>query len=165
MTTYEGWALLIQGVIGVALIVTFFYIYRTYESNEREIRERMRPYLGFEDVRLIRMGKKTIDFEVYVRNSGSLPAKSVKLTGKFRCDNEEIYECSTMSVVFPSSRTEKWKLGAEDVPVDEILKGSKFLEVELIIDYCGPKDGPFWTSKKGTFNVNEILINVEDDAI
>ena len=166
MSKYEFWALLIQGAIGLIMAGTLIFIWQQYRRSHQEFKARMRPYLGIEVFKQVRnIDPQKMDFEAYVGNSGNLPARNIEVSGKIKCEDEEVtFECPTKGVSFPSDKTEKWIMGISDIPISEISKGLKVLQVELKVKYSGPKDGAYWTTKNGYWDVQrKHLVNVEDN--
>ncbi len=129
-------------------------IYSLYLTR-REFRIRTRPYIGFTDI-VKKESDKTneLEFDVYVSNVGSLPAKNAKLYGKFTLTGEAAtpFECETKGSVFPSSKElPTWIIGVRDVDKDAILSGKKELKLNMTVDYYGASKDLYQTSTNRTY--------------
>lgn len=143
----------------VIIIIQFFvlggFIYSLYLTR-REFKTRTRPYVGFTDV-VRKESDKTdvLEFDVYVSNVGSLPAKNAKLYGKFTLDDEaeETFECETKGSVFPSPKeSPTWIIGLKDIDKEAILSGKKELKLNMTVDYYGASKDLYQTSTNRTYD-------------
>jgi len=130
-------------------------IYSLYLTR-REFRIRTRPFIGVTDI-VKKESDKTneLEFDVYVSNVGSIPAKNAKLYGKFTLTGEaEIpFECETKGSVFPSSKESPiWIIGVRDVDKDEILNSKKELKLNMTLDYYGAYKDLYHTSTNRTYD-------------
>jgi len=130
-------------------------IYSLYLTR-REFKIRTRPYIGFTDI-VKKESDKTneIEFDVYVTNVGSLPAKNAKLYGKFTLtgEAETPFECETKGSVFPSPKElPTWIIGVRDVDKDAILSGKKGLKLSMTVDYYGASKDLYHTSTNRTYD-------------
>jgi len=149
MTGYEIVITIIQFC---ALLGLTYSLYLT----RREFIIRTRPYIGFTDI-VKKESEKTneLEFDVYVSNVGSLPAKNAKLYGKFTLtgEAETPFECETKGSVFPSSKElPTWIIGVRDVDKDAILSGKKELKLNMTVDYYGASKDLYQTSTNRTYD-------------
>jgi hypothetical protein len=149
MTGYE---IVISIIQFCALLGLVYSLYLT----RREFIIRTRPYIGItEIVKKEIKNTNELEFDIYVSNIGSLPAKNAKLYGKFTLTNEgeEPFECETRGSIFPSSKElPSWIIGIRDVDVDAILSGKIELKVNMIIDYYGASKDLYQTISNRTYD-------------
>ncbi len=152
MTGYEITLTIIQFFTLVGLAYSLYL-------TRREFIVRTRPYLGFTDVVKRENDKANyLEFDVFVSNVGSLPAKNAKLYGKFILTGEaEIpFECETKGSVFPSSKElPTWIIGIRDmsnVDKDAILGGKRELRLDMTIDYYGASKNLYQTRTSRTYD-------------
>ena len=169
MSGYEFIAVIMQSVTSFILLVALLLIWLQHRKTQQEFKSRMRPYLGFYEIKNFKFIRDDrLEFEVYISNTGSLPAKNVTLSGQCLLDGSgsATFESPTKGAVFPSGKPEKWAIGITDIKTATIISIERMLTVELKVDYYSPTGGHFWTSKKGVWDIDrEEMTNVEDDFI
>ena len=130
-------------------------IYSLYLTR-REFKIRTRPYLGFTDIVKKESDKTSeLEFDVYVSNVGSLPAKNAKLYGEFTLtgEAETPFECETKGSVFPSPKeSPTWIIGVKDVDKDAIFSGEKELKLSMTVDYYGASKDLYQTNTSRTYD-------------
>lgn len=130
-------------------------IYSLYLTR-REFIIRTRPYIGFTDIVKKESDKANeLEFDVYVSNVGSLPAKNAKLYGKFTLTDEAEtpFECETKGSVFPSYKElPAWYIGVKDIDKEAILSGNKELKLSMAVDYYGASKYMYQTSTNRTYD-------------
>jgi hypothetical protein len=128
MNNYEIVITIVQFLILIAL-------FWTLHLSNKEYKNRMRPYIGLEDIKFRNVEKEDrIEFDVCVKNAGQIPAKNAKLYGEIIVSGENNgkesteFECETRGAVFPSSVSMKtWIIGIKEINKSAILCGSKIL--------------------------------------
>lgn len=131
---YEIGATIIQFITLLGLIYSLYL-------TRQEFTIRTRPYVGFVDlVRKDADNTRKLEFDVFVSNTGSVPAKNAKLYGKFEVEGEgeALFECETKGAIFPSLKElPSWFIGLKDVDRQAVLNGTKQLKLDMTIDYFG----------------------------
>jgi hypothetical protein len=149
MTGYEIIITIIQFCVLLGLTYSLYL-------NRREIVIRTRPYIGFTDIiKKESENTKELEFDVYVSNVGSLPAKNAKLYGKFTLNGktESPFECETKGSVFPSTKElPTWIIGVRDIDKDAVINGKKELKLNMTVEYYGASKDLYQTSTNRTYD-------------
>jgi len=158
MSTYEIVAAIILFATLLVLGVTMVLLRRQLSVMQNESKARMRPYLGFTEITRVDTEETDgLEFKVFVKNFGLLPAKDAKLFGEFILDGAKTASCEalTRGSVFPSDES-WWLIGVipdsdKDFEKADVISGAKSLRLGLKVRYYGSAGEEYSTSTYRTY--------------